>query len=86
MCYNENNITIIADNSVTAMTGHQQHPGTGITLRKKHQCSNLEKLVQYRFSLVDVNPTAGKYEQVLKDHLQNGETFGDNLKRPCDIY
>ena len=34
--YNESNVTVvIADNSVTAMTGHQQHPGTGITLQNK---------------------------------------------------
>ena len=31
--YNKGNITIvILDNSITAMTGHQQHPGTGRTL------------------------------------------------------
>ncbi|MCK5833514.1 indolepyruvate ferredoxin oxidoreductase subunit alpha [bacterium] len=31
--YNKSNITVvILDNSITAMTGHQQHPGTGITL------------------------------------------------------
>jgi len=31
--YNKSNITVaILDNSITAMTGHQQHPGTGRTL------------------------------------------------------
>ncbi len=31
--YNKSNITTaILDNSITAMTGHQEHPGTGITL------------------------------------------------------
>ncbi len=33
IAYNKGNITVaILDNSITAMTGHQQHPGTGITL------------------------------------------------------
>lgn len=31
--YNKGNITVaVLDNSITAMTGHQQHPGTGLTL------------------------------------------------------
>jgi len=33
IAYNKGNIAVvILDNSITAMTGHQQHPGTGITL------------------------------------------------------
>ncbi|MCL1982955.1 MAG: indolepyruvate ferredoxin oxidoreductase subunit alpha [Clostridiales bacterium] len=33
VAYNKgNNITIIADNRITAMTGHQENPGTGYTL------------------------------------------------------
>ena len=32
--YNQSNtLTIITDNRTTAMTGHQQHPGTGLTLQ-----------------------------------------------------
>ncbi len=34
--YNQSNITlIILDNSTTGMTGHQQHPATGLTLQQK---------------------------------------------------
>ena len=36
LSYNQGTSTIIVvDNRVTAMTGHQDHPGTGITLKKK---------------------------------------------------
>jgi indolepyruvate ferredoxin oxidoreductase alpha subunit len=89
--YNESNITIIiADNSVTAMTGHQQHPGTGITLQKKTtNAVDLEKLVRsIGFSLVDVvDPyDLEKYEQVLEDHLQNGKPSVIISKRPCVLY
>ncbi len=46
--YNASNITvIILDNSTTAMTGHQGHPGTGITAQKqKTQKVELEALVR----------------------------------------
>lgn len=44
--YNNSNITvIILDNETTAMTGGQNHPGTGITLKgKKTKAINFEKL------------------------------------------
>jgi indolepyruvate ferredoxin oxidoreductase alpha subunit len=44
--YNNSNITvIILDNGTTAMTGGQDHPGTGITLRgEKTKALNIEKL------------------------------------------
>ena len=46
--YNEGKITIIIlDNGTTAMTGHQDHPGTGITAQgKKTQKVELERLVR----------------------------------------
>jgi len=46
--YNGGQITvIILDNRTTAMTGHQEHPGTGITAQGKETCAiNLELLVQ----------------------------------------
>ncbi len=45
--YNQGNITvIILDNGTTAMTGHQGHPGTGISARgTKATAVKLEKLV-----------------------------------------
>jgi len=46
--YNDGQITIIIlDNSTTAMTGHQDHPGTGISARgKKTKTVDLEQLVR----------------------------------------
>lgn len=45
--YNKTNITIIVlDNSTTAMTGHQPHPGTGVTMmREVSECISIEKLL-----------------------------------------
>ena len=38
--YNEGHITIlILDNRTTAMTGHQEHPGTGISAQGKETCA-----------------------------------------------
>jgi len=46
--YNEGQITvIILDNATTAMTGHQDHPGTGVSARgKKTKAVELEHLVR----------------------------------------
>jgi len=46
--YNEGRITIIIlDNRTTAMTGHQEHPGTGISAQKKEvKTVELEQLVR----------------------------------------
>jgi len=46
--YNEGKITvIILDNGTTAMTGHQDHPGTGISAQgKKTRAVDLEQLVR----------------------------------------
>ena len=46
--YNQGNITVvILDNGTTGMTGHQGHPGTGISARgTKTKAVKLEKLVQ----------------------------------------
>jgi len=46
--YNGGNVTtVILDNSTTAMTGHQEHPGTGVTAKGvKTRAVDLEKLVR----------------------------------------
>jgi len=46
--YDKANIALlILDNGTTAMTGHQEHPGTGVTVRgEKTQPVELEKLVR----------------------------------------
>jgi indolepyruvate ferredoxin oxidoreductase alpha subunit len=89
--YNESNVTaIITDNSVTAMTGHQQHPGTGITLQKKKTVAvDLEKFVRsIGFEKVDV---CDPYDldglaKVLEEHLSSGQPSVIVAKRPCVLY
>jgi indolepyruvate ferredoxin oxidoreductase alpha subunit len=46
--YNKSGVTIIIlDNGTTAMTGHQEHPGTGISAKgKKTRMVELERLVK----------------------------------------
>jgi len=46
--YNKSGVTIIIlDNGTTAMTGHQEHPGTGISVKgKKTRMVELERLVK----------------------------------------
>jgi len=48
VAYNRSNvITIIMDNRITGMTGHQQNPGTGMTLQGKESIHiDLEALVR----------------------------------------
>ncbi|MGI5882664.1 MAG: indolepyruvate ferredoxin oxidoreductase subunit alpha [Dethiobacteria bacterium] len=89
--YNQSNVTVvIADNSVTAMTGHQQHPGTGITLQQKvTKAINLEQLVKsLGFEKVD---TCDPYDlaslsRTLDDHLESGKPSVIIARRPCVLY
>ena len=89
--YNESNVTVvIANNSVTAMTGHQQHPGTGITLQQKAtRAINLEQLVRsLGFEKVDIcDPyDLSGLAQTLEDHLESGKPSVIIAKRPCVLY
>ncbi len=89
--YNESTVTVvIADNSVTAMTGHQQHPGTGITLQKKTtRAVNPEQLVRsLGFDKVDI---CDPYDldglaKTLEDHLGSGKPSVIIVRRPCVLY
>ena len=57
VAYNKSNvITIILDNRITAMTGHQQNPGTGHTLQLQETPPvDLEPLVR-ALGIERVNP------------------------------
>ncbi len=82
--------TVITDNSVTAMTGMQQHPGTGITLQKqKTKAVDLEKLVRaIGFEKVDVADPydIDKMAKILDDHLNSDEPSVIISRRPCVLY
>ena len=77
--YNKSAITIIIlDNSTTAMTGFQDHPGTGYTVKKeKTRAIDLEKLVETLG--VERVRTVDSYDlKSLKDTLQE-ETSTEQL-------
>jgi indolepyruvate ferredoxin oxidoreductase, alpha subunit len=66
-------VTVILDNRTTAMTGHQQHPGTGYTLQQQAtQVAELEPLVRAlgieHVTTIDPYDTA-LVERTLKEHL-----------------
>ncbi|MFO7889217.1 MAG: indolepyruvate ferredoxin oxidoreductase subunit alpha [bacterium] len=88
---NKSDITIvIADNSITAMTGGQQHPGTGKTLMgedtkkvdlveicKALGVKNIRKIDTY-----DLEET----KRVLKEEMQSGELSVVITTRPCALF
>ena len=89
--YNESKVTtVISDNRVTAMTGSQQHPGTGITLQQKQTTEVvLEKLVEgMGFGKVDIiDPyDIENTTKVVEKHLNSGEPSVIIARRPCVIY
>jgi indolepyruvate ferredoxin oxidoreductase alpha subunit len=89
--YNNSSVTtIITDNSVTAMTGHQQHPGTGITLqRQQTKAVKLEELVRsIGYEKVDIcDPYDMKnLAQVLEEHLESEQPSVIISARPCVLH
>lgn len=79
--------TLILDNSTTAMTGHQDHPGTGMTLGKKQfKQIDLEQLVRAlgveRVQVVDPYDLKA-VEEALKTEVAIEEPSVIIFKRPC---
>ncbi|MGM0688138.1 MAG: indolepyruvate ferredoxin oxidoreductase subunit alpha [Bacillota bacterium] len=86
--YNRGNTTtIISDNSATAMTGFQEHPGTGKTLQNKTtKHVDAEKLVRgIGFEKVDIcDPyEIDRMAEILQDHLKSGEPSVIIARHPC---
>jgi indolepyruvate ferredoxin oxidoreductase alpha subunit len=86
--YNKGTSTVlILDNDTTAMTGHQEHPATGMTIRKEPTVKlDLEKLVRAlginNVKVVDpLDLTA--LETALKEELKRREPSVIICKRPC---
>ncbi len=88
--YNKgNNTVIILDNSITGMTGHQDNPTTGYTIRKEPTTQvNLVALSKAigvrRVEVVDPFDTAG-FEKVLKAELEAEEPSVIIAQRPCAL-
>jgi len=90
--YNKANITlIILDNRITAMTGHQHHPGTGYTLSGKETVAvDYAKLVLglgFDKDAVDtVNPlNMKKFTEILDKHLALGKPSIIIAQAPCAL-
>ena len=81
-------VLIILDNSTTAMTGHQEHPGTGRTLDHdptgKVVFEDLAKALRVPRVHV-VAPAAGstEFENLVKESLECGQLVLIIVRRPC---
>jgi len=81
-------VLIILDNSTTAMTGHQEHPGTGRTL--DHEPTNklvIEDLARAlgvrRVHVVEPRVGSEDFERMLLECLASGELCVLIARRPC---
>jgi indolepyruvate ferredoxin oxidoreductase alpha subunit len=81
--------TIISDNNATAMTGFQEHPGTGKTVQNQTTAAvDPEKLARgIGFNKVDVcDPfDIDRMAEILQDHLQSGEPSVIISRHPCAL-
>lgn len=90
VAYNRGNVvTIILDNRTTAMTGHQQHPGTSYTLQQRETAAiDLESLVRalgiQHVHVVDPFDVA-KLESVLSQCLACDEPSVVIAQRECAL-
>jgi len=89
--YNQGNTTtIISDNSATAMTGFQEHPGTGKTVQgQPTTVVDPEKLVRgIGFEKVDIcDPyEIDQMEKILQDHLKSGKPSVIISRHPCVLH
>ncbi|HZL43094.1 MAG TPA: thiamine pyrophosphate-dependent enzyme [Verrucomicrobiae bacterium] len=91
MVYNpppDGHVLIILDNSTTAMTGHQEHPGTGRALN--HEPANkivLEDLARAvgvkRVHIIEPRAGSTDFARVLDECLASGELSVIIARRPC---
>lgn len=91
MVYNpppDGHVLIILDNSTTAMTGHQEHPGTGRTL--EHQTTGrvvFEDLARglgiREVHVLEPRLGSDEFQRVLTHCLNSGELAVIIVRRPC---
>ena len=90
IAYNQGNSTVlILDNSITGMTGHQQNPTTGYTIKGDPTTAvNLEALIKAiginNVSVVDPYDIV-TCEKVLKEELNKNEPSVIIVRRPCAL-
>jgi indolepyruvate ferredoxin oxidoreductase alpha subunit len=91
MVYNpppDGHVLIILDNATTAMTGHQEHPGTGRKL--DHEPTNklvLEDVARSlgikRVHVIEPRAGSGEFERLLDECLASHELCVIIARRPC---
>lgn len=81
-------VLLILDNSTTAMTGHQEHPGTG--RRLNHEPTHkvvIEDLARAlgvpRVHVVEPRAGSDEFERVLRECLDSGQLCVILARRPC---
>ena len=88
IAYNRSNsVSIVLDNSITGMTGHQQNPATGVTLKGDVTAAvSIEKLCAAiginRVRVVDPYDLAA-VEKAVKEELEADEPSVIISRRPC---
>ncbi len=88
--YNKgNNTVIILDNSITGMTGHQDNPTTGYTIRgeqtKQVNLISLCKAVGVEHVVVADPFDLKNFEKVVKEEVQREEPSVIIAQRPCAL-
>jgi indolepyruvate ferredoxin oxidoreductase alpha subunit len=81
-------VVLILDNGTTAMTGLQEHPGTGRKLgfepTNQLVFEDLSKAIGIeRVHVVDPAEDARDFERVLKESLESGELTVIIARHPC---
>jgi indolepyruvate ferredoxin oxidoreductase, alpha subunit len=81
-------VLVVLDNGTTAMTGQQEHPGTGRTLDHEPTGKlSIEGLARalgvQNVDVVDPIPDPGAFERVLRDRLARSELSVIVARRPC---
>lgn len=88
IAYNQGVATVLVlDNAITGMTGHQQNPTTGVTLKQKKSVAvSIESVCHAagieRVRVVDPNDMKG-VEEALKEELSIEEPSMIIVRRPC---
>ena len=81
-------VVVILDNSTTAMTGHQEHPGTGRRLDHSQTRQVRYEAVGQALGIEDVRVVllgkdCAEFQQTLKDALAAGKLSLIVARRPC---
>jgi indolepyruvate ferredoxin oxidoreductase alpha subunit len=81
-------VVILLDNSTTAMTGHQEHAGTGRNLEHKKTgrvdyLALAKSLGIPQIHLLELGKDSAEFEQLVKQSLESGQLTFIIARRPC---